>query len=165
MFTAGVHPCPGISCRHAECAFGSHCNSESRVSFSCALLSTESLKPQSPSKRLSVSRGIKQLFQSATKFVRLLQRYWRSICLTCPTVPAGYRSWQIKCAAFTAVLATKKKVELWKDEDTHIFFHLPKKTELFLKVFAEFFEFIHWWITLFYFAYRIFFSPYTVPYR
>ncbi|XP_022623217.1 ankyrin repeat and fibronectin type-III domain-containing protein 1-like [Seriola dumerili] len=34
----------------------------------------ESLKPQSPSKRLSVSRGIKQLFQSATKFVRLLQR-------------------------------------------------------------------------------------------
>uniref|UniRef100_H3CZS4 Fibronectin type-III domain-containing protein n=1 Tax=Tetraodon nigroviridis TaxID=99883 RepID=H3CZS4_TETNG len=34
----------------------------------------ESTKPQSPSKRLSVSRGIKQLFQSATKFVRLLQR-------------------------------------------------------------------------------------------
>ncbi|XP_037333332.2 ankyrin repeat and fibronectin type-III domain-containing protein 1-like [Pungitius pungitius] len=34
----------------------------------------ESPKPQSPSKRLSVSRGIKQLFQSATKFVRLLQR-------------------------------------------------------------------------------------------
>uniref|UniRef100_A0A672ZWM5 Fibronectin type-III domain-containing protein n=3 Tax=Sphaeramia orbicularis TaxID=375764 RepID=A0A672ZWM5_9TELE len=34
----------------------------------------ESLKPQSPSKRLSMSRGIKQLFQSATKFVRLLQR-------------------------------------------------------------------------------------------
>ncbi|XP_061566941.1 ankyrin repeat and fibronectin type-III domain-containing protein 1-like [Cololabis saira] len=34
----------------------------------------ENLKPQSPSKRLSVSRGIKQLFQSATKFVRLLQR-------------------------------------------------------------------------------------------
>ncbi|KAF7651910.1 hypothetical protein LDENG_00103890 [Lucifuga dentata] len=34
----------------------------------------ESSKPQSPSKRLSVSRGIKQLFQSATKFVRLLQR-------------------------------------------------------------------------------------------
>ncbi|KAF6723021.1 Ankyrin repeat and fibronectin type-III domain-containing protein 1 [Oryzias melastigma] len=31
-------------------------------------------KPQSPGKRLSVSRGIKQLFQSATKFVRLLQR-------------------------------------------------------------------------------------------
>lgn len=38
------------------------------------LRSTESSKPQSPSKRLSVSRGIKQLFQSATKFVRLLQR-------------------------------------------------------------------------------------------
>ncbi|XP_068605880.1 ankyrin repeat and fibronectin type-III domain-containing protein 1 [Brachionichthys hirsutus] len=35
---------------------------------------TESSKPQSPSKRLSVSRGIKQLFKSATKFVRLLQR-------------------------------------------------------------------------------------------
>ncbi|XP_072299796.1 ankyrin repeat and fibronectin type-III domain-containing protein 1 isoform X2 [Eucyclogobius newberryi] len=34
----------------------------------------ESSKPQSPSKRLSMSRGIKQLFQSATKFVRLLQR-------------------------------------------------------------------------------------------
>ncbi|XP_028311583.1 ankyrin repeat and fibronectin type-III domain-containing protein 1 [Gouania willdenowi] len=34
----------------------------------------DSSKPQSPSKRLSVSRGIKQLFQSATKFVRLLQR-------------------------------------------------------------------------------------------
>ncbi|XP_075879719.1 ankyrin repeat and fibronectin type-III domain-containing protein 1 [Nelusetta ayraudi] len=34
----------------------------------------ESSKPQSPGKRLSVSRGIKQLFQSATKFVRLLQR-------------------------------------------------------------------------------------------
>ncbi|XP_072224821.1 ankyrin repeat and fibronectin type-III domain-containing protein 1-like [Leuresthes tenuis] len=34
----------------------------------------ERSKPQSPSKRLSVSRGIKQLFQSATKFVRLLQR-------------------------------------------------------------------------------------------
>ncbi|XP_070837490.1 ankyrin repeat and fibronectin type-III domain-containing protein 1 [Chaetodon trifascialis] len=34
----------------------------------------ESSKPQTPSKRLSVSRGIKQLFQSATKFVRLLQR-------------------------------------------------------------------------------------------
>ncbi|XP_030591766.1 ankyrin repeat and fibronectin type-III domain-containing protein 1 [Archocentrus centrarchus] len=34
----------------------------------------ESSKPQSPSKRLSVSRGIKQLFQSATKFVRFLQR-------------------------------------------------------------------------------------------
>nr|XP_020480624.1 ankyrin repeat and fibronectin type-III domain-containing protein 1-like isoform X1 [Monopterus albus]XP_020480625.1 ankyrin repeat and fibronectin type-III domain-containing protein 1-like isoform X2 [Monopterus albus] len=34
----------------------------------------ESSKPQSPNKRLSVSRGIKQLFQSATKFVRLLQR-------------------------------------------------------------------------------------------
>ncbi|KAM3598522.1 uncharacterized protein V6R79_019016 [Siganus canaliculatus] len=34
----------------------------------------ESPKPSSPSKRLSVSRGIKQLFQSATKFVRLLQR-------------------------------------------------------------------------------------------
>ncbi|XP_028268767.1 ankyrin repeat and fibronectin type-III domain-containing protein 1 [Parambassis ranga] len=34
----------------------------------------ENSKPQSPSKRLSVSRGIKQLFQSATKFVRLLQR-------------------------------------------------------------------------------------------
>ncbi len=38
------------------------------------LRSTESSKPQSPSKRLSMSRGIKQLFQSATKFVRLLQR-------------------------------------------------------------------------------------------
>ncbi|XP_034749107.1 ankyrin repeat and fibronectin type-III domain-containing protein 1-like [Etheostoma cragini] len=35
---------------------------------------TESSKPHSPSKRLFVSRGIKQLFQSATKFVRLLQR-------------------------------------------------------------------------------------------
>lgn len=34
----------------------------------------ESCKPQSPGKRLSMSRGIKQLFQSATKFVRLLQR-------------------------------------------------------------------------------------------
>ncbi|XP_029293655.1 ankyrin repeat and fibronectin type-III domain-containing protein 1 [Cottoperca gobio] len=34
----------------------------------------ENSKPQSPSKRLFVSRGIKQLFQSATKFVRLLQR-------------------------------------------------------------------------------------------
>ncbi|XP_038550800.1 ankyrin repeat and fibronectin type-III domain-containing protein 1-like [Micropterus salmoides] len=34
----------------------------------------ENSKPQSPSKRLSMSRGIKQLFQSATKFVRLLQR-------------------------------------------------------------------------------------------
>ncbi|XP_026181055.1 ankyrin repeat and fibronectin type-III domain-containing protein 1 [Mastacembelus armatus] len=34
----------------------------------------ESCKPPSPSKRMSVSRGIKQLFQSATKFVRLLQR-------------------------------------------------------------------------------------------
>ncbi|CAL9693621.1 unnamed protein product [Knipowitschia caucasica] len=34
----------------------------------------ESCKPQSPSKRMSMSRGIKQLFQSATKFVRLLQR-------------------------------------------------------------------------------------------
>ncbi|KAM9843749.1 ankyrin repeat and fibronectin type-III domain-containing protein 1 [Aulostomus maculatus] len=31
-------------------------------------------KPQGPSKRLAMSRGIKQLFQSATKFVRLLQR-------------------------------------------------------------------------------------------
>nr|XP_057905879.1 ankyrin repeat and fibronectin type-III domain-containing protein 1-like [Doryrhamphus excisus] len=31
-------------------------------------------KAQTPSKRLSVSRGIKHLFQSATKFVRLLQR-------------------------------------------------------------------------------------------
>lgn len=38
------------------------------------LLSTDNSKPQSPSKRLSMSRGIKQLFQSATKFVRLLQR-------------------------------------------------------------------------------------------
>ncbi|XP_076000441.1 ankyrin repeat and fibronectin type-III domain-containing protein 1 [Genypterus blacodes] len=36
--------------------------------------SIESSKPQSPNKRLSMSRGIKQLFQSATKFVRLLQR-------------------------------------------------------------------------------------------
>ncbi|XP_034045515.1 ankyrin repeat and fibronectin type-III domain-containing protein 1-like [Thalassophryne amazonica] len=35
---------------------------------------TESSKPLSPSKHLSVSRGIKQLFHSATKFVRLLQR-------------------------------------------------------------------------------------------
>uniref|UniRef100_A0A1A8ER65 Fibronectin type-III domain-containing protein n=2 Tax=Nothobranchius korthausae TaxID=1143690 RepID=A0A1A8ER65_9TELE len=34
----------------------------------------ESFKPQSPGKRLSVSRGIKQLFQSTTKFVRRLQR-------------------------------------------------------------------------------------------
>ncbi|XP_077357774.1 ankyrin repeat and fibronectin type-III domain-containing protein 1 [Festucalex cinctus] len=34
----------------------------------------ENPKAQSPSKRLSMSRGIKQLFQSATKFVRLLQR-------------------------------------------------------------------------------------------
>ncbi|XP_061556024.1 ankyrin repeat and fibronectin type-III domain-containing protein 1-like isoform X2 [Phycodurus eques] len=34
----------------------------------------ESPKPQSPNMRLSISRGIKQLFQSATKFVRLLQR-------------------------------------------------------------------------------------------
>ncbi|KAM7372350.1 hypothetical protein PAMP_009526 [Pampus punctatissimus] len=34
----------------------------------------ENSKPQSPSKRMSMSRGIKQLFQSATKFVRLLQR-------------------------------------------------------------------------------------------
>ncbi|CAK6975185.1 ankyrin repeat and fibronectin type-III domain-containing protein 1-like [Scomber scombrus] len=34
----------------------------------------ERSKPQSPSKRISMSRGIKQLFQSATKFVRLLQR-------------------------------------------------------------------------------------------
>ncbi|KAK5606821.1 hypothetical protein CRENBAI_015245 [Crenichthys baileyi] len=34
----------------------------------------DSLKSPSPSKRLTVSRGIKQLFQSATKFVRLLQR-------------------------------------------------------------------------------------------
>ncbi|XP_017272087.1 ankyrin repeat and fibronectin type-III domain-containing protein 1 [Kryptolebias marmoratus] len=34
----------------------------------------ETFKSQSPGKRLSVSRGIKQLFQSATKFVRLLQR-------------------------------------------------------------------------------------------
>ncbi|XP_011476814.1 ankyrin repeat and fibronectin type-III domain-containing protein 1 [Oryzias latipes] len=34
----------------------------------------ETSKPQSPGKRLSVSRGIKQLFHSATKFVRLLQR-------------------------------------------------------------------------------------------
>ncbi|XP_029014350.1 ankyrin repeat and fibronectin type-III domain-containing protein 1-like isoform X2 [Betta splendens] len=34
----------------------------------------EAATPQSPSKRSSVSRGIKQLFQSATKFVRLLQR-------------------------------------------------------------------------------------------
>ncbi|XP_064171550.1 ankyrin repeat and fibronectin type-III domain-containing protein 1-like [Anguilla rostrata] len=34
----------------------------------------ESSRQQSPSKRLSVSRGLKQLFQSATKFVRLLQR-------------------------------------------------------------------------------------------
>ncbi|KAK5914449.1 hypothetical protein CgunFtcFv8_008889 [Champsocephalus gunnari] len=34
----------------------------------------ENSKPLSPSKRLFVSRGIKQLFQSATKFVRLLQR-------------------------------------------------------------------------------------------
>nr|XP_046195993.1 ankyrin repeat and fibronectin type-III domain-containing protein 1-like [Oncorhynchus gorbuscha] len=32
------------------------------------------LKPQSPSKRLSMSRSLKLLFQSATKFVRLLQR-------------------------------------------------------------------------------------------
>lgn len=38
------------------------------------LYSAESCKPQSPGKRLSMSRGIKQLFQSATKFVRLLQR-------------------------------------------------------------------------------------------
>lgn len=36
--------------------------------------STDGSKPQSPSKLVSVSRGIKQLFQSATKFVRLLQR-------------------------------------------------------------------------------------------
>ncbi|XP_031683453.1 ankyrin repeat and fibronectin type-III domain-containing protein 1 [Oncorhynchus kisutch] len=34
----------------------------------------ESCKPQSPSKRLSMSRSLKLLFQSATKFVRLLQR-------------------------------------------------------------------------------------------
>ncbi|XP_061702433.1 ankyrin repeat and fibronectin type-III domain-containing protein 1-like [Syngnathoides biaculeatus] len=34
----------------------------------------ESNKAQSPNMRLSISRGIKQLFQSATKFVRLLQR-------------------------------------------------------------------------------------------
>ncbi|XP_015248880.1 PREDICTED: ankyrin repeat and fibronectin type-III domain-containing protein 1-like [Cyprinodon variegatus] len=34
----------------------------------------DSSKSLSPSKRLSMSRGIKQLFQSATKFVRLLQR-------------------------------------------------------------------------------------------
>ncbi|KAJ8345237.1 hypothetical protein SKAU_G00294300 [Synaphobranchus kaupii] len=34
----------------------------------------ESSKQQSSSKRLSVSRGFKQLFHSATKFVRLLQR-------------------------------------------------------------------------------------------
>ncbi|KAJ3600687.1 hypothetical protein NHX12_031665 [Muraenolepis orangiensis] len=34
----------------------------------------ESAKTQNPSKRLAVSRGIKQLFQSATKFVRHLQR-------------------------------------------------------------------------------------------
>uniref|UniRef100_A0A674CJ61 Ankyrin repeat and fibronectin type-III domain-containing protein 1-like n=1 Tax=Salmo trutta TaxID=8032 RepID=A0A674CJ61_SALTR len=34
----------------------------------------ESSKPQSPSKRLSMSRSLKLLFQSATKFVRLLQR-------------------------------------------------------------------------------------------
>ena len=34
----------------------------------------ESSTPEGPSKRRSVSRGIKQLFQSATKFVRLLQR-------------------------------------------------------------------------------------------
>ncbi|XP_061892391.1 ankyrin repeat and fibronectin type-III domain-containing protein 1-like isoform X1 [Entelurus aequoreus] len=34
----------------------------------------ESMSSKSPSKRLSMSRGIKQLFQSATKFVRLLQR-------------------------------------------------------------------------------------------
>ncbi|KAK5856666.1 hypothetical protein PBY51_008247 [Eleginops maclovinus] len=34
----------------------------------------ETSKPLNPSKRLFVSRGIKQLFQSATKFVRLLQR-------------------------------------------------------------------------------------------
>uniref|UniRef100_A0A3Q2NZ52 Ankyrin repeat and fibronectin type-III domain-containing protein 1-like n=1 Tax=Fundulus heteroclitus TaxID=8078 RepID=A0A3Q2NZ52_FUNHE len=34
----------------------------------------DSSKSPSPSKRLSMSRGIKQLFQSATKFVRLLQR-------------------------------------------------------------------------------------------
>ncbi|XP_033500136.2 ankyrin repeat and fibronectin type-III domain-containing protein 1 [Epinephelus lanceolatus] len=40
----------------------------------CRGFCIESSKPQSPSKRLSVSRGIKQLFQSATKFVRLLQR-------------------------------------------------------------------------------------------
>lgn len=56
-------------CVHSECTLAVKWFSSCLI-----LLSTESSKPQSPSKRLSVSRGIKQLFQSATKFVRLLQR-------------------------------------------------------------------------------------------
>ncbi|KAK7939345.1 hypothetical protein WMY93_002671 [Mugilogobius chulae] len=44
---------------------------------------SKSCKPQSPSKRLSMSRGIKQLFQSATKFVRLLQRSNPSVEIQC----------------------------------------------------------------------------------
>lgn len=61
-----------VSCVHSECILGDKMNFIQ--SDPSRLLSTESSKPQSPSKRLSVSRGIKQLFQSATKFVRFLQR-------------------------------------------------------------------------------------------
>lgn len=61
-----------VSCVHSECILGDKMNFIQ--SDPPRLLSTESSKPQSPSKRLSVSRGIKQLFQSATKFVRFLQR-------------------------------------------------------------------------------------------
>ncbi|KAJ7992622.1 hypothetical protein DPEC_G00280590 [Dallia pectoralis] len=44
----------------------------------------ENLKPQSPrSVRLSMSRGLKLLFQSATKFVRLLQSPVLHFCLVC----------------------------------------------------------------------------------
>lgn len=64
-----LHP---LKCVHSECTLPD----KVILILSDPLLcrSTESSKPQSPSKRLSVSRGIKQLFQSATKFVRLLQR-------------------------------------------------------------------------------------------
>lgn len=61
-----------VLCVHSECILGDKMNFIQ--SDPPRLLSTETSKPQSPSKRLSVSRGIKQLFQSATKFVRFLQR-------------------------------------------------------------------------------------------
>lgn len=45
---------------------------------------TESSRLQGSSKRLSVSRGLKQLFHTATKFVRLLQRWENPHSSLCP---------------------------------------------------------------------------------